>query len=109
MIVFSKYKMIGRISRLLILFSFFSVLMDAQCPDRKTLENVIAASKEPADLLLYVDKMKSCPYRNDSTHVHLVKTLGGLYFMQGNYLNAIKFYRQSIDIVASNANRSSLI
>ena len=105
---------------LLILIS--SVLLSAaslsgQCPDKDFLFRRIRFVKDSsgftpqektAELLGYLDKMNSCPYRNDSTHVFLLRKIGDICFEQADFLKAAQYLRQVIDIITANAHKPSV-
>jgi CHAT domain-containing protein len=91
--------------------------MKAQCPDKYFLEkrmtylrdsSKLSPQQQLVELNAYLDKMQICSYRNDSTHARLAKRIGGLYYQESDYLNAIKYYQQSIDIITANAGQPSV-
>src|SRR6266566_4144935 len=116
MMPFYKYKTLQRRTCILFAFFFFTALSKGQCPDKNFLEKRIALrdssklspEKQLIELHGYLDKMQNCSYRNDSTHARLAKRIGGLYYQEADYLNAIKYYRQSINIITANAGKPSV-
>lgn len=106
-----------RFVSLLCLFLFPSVTLLAQCMPAKELLNHIrylrdssklSNKQQLADLLPYEARMNGCPYKNDSTHVILLKRIGALYLYDAEYLRAAKYYGQSIDLTNANAGRPSV-
>ena len=117
MMALSRHMVTQRSRYVLFIFFFTTLLSKGQCPDKNFLEKRIvylrdsskfSSQQQLAELHGYLDKMQSCPYRNDSTHARLAKRIGGLYYQEADYLNAIKYYRQSIDIITANANKPSV-
>ncbi|WP_276501202.1 CHAT domain-containing protein [Terrimonas pollutisoli] len=105
---------------LLILISSVLLLtasLSGQCPDKDFLFKRIRFVKDSsgftpqekiAELLGYLDKMDSCPYRNDSTHVFLLRKIVDIYFEQADFLKAAQYLRQVIDIISANAHKPSI-
>jgi CHAT domain-containing protein len=96
---------------------FFVVSLCGQCPDRDSLRKRIIylkdsiklfPKKQLPELLGYLDKMKQCPYRNDSTHIFLLRKIADAYFQQAEYLKAAQYRRQAIDILTTNAGKPSV-
>src|SRR4030095_3925135 len=94
-------------------FFTFAVSLSGQCPDKETLwkrldflvnSSTISTKDQLAELLPIEATMSHCPYKNDSTHAFLLRRIGANYFLQGDYLNAVQYYRESIKIVTENAN-----
>ncbi len=94
-----------------------TMLSKAQCPDKYFLEkrmtylrdsSKLSPQKQLVELLPYLDEMQKCPYRNDSTHARLARRIGGLYYQEADYLNAIKYYQQYINIITANADKPSV-
>jgi len=92
-------------------------LSKGQCPDNTVLEKSLGQPPDSAkfysqrqfeEFYGYLDKMQNCPYRNDSTHARLFRRIGGIYYKRGDYLNAIKYYRQGINLITSNASKPSV-
>ena len=88
-----------------------------QCPPSGIMRNRIISLRDSLkpppqeqlkELLGYVDGMKTCPYRNDSTHVFLLGRIGDLFFRQADYLNAVKYRQQAITIITVNAGKKSV-
>jgi len=113
---FYKYE-IGKRTCILFILLYVAVLSKGQCPDKLVLEKCLAQPPDSAksysqrqfiELSGYMDKMQNCPYRNDSTHARLVRRIGAVYFLRGDYLNAIRYFRQSVNIITANANKPSV-
>ena len=104
---------------LLILVSYALLLaasVKGQCPDRDVLwkkmiylkTSRISPKDQLAELLGYLGKMDKCSYRNDSTHAYLLRQIGNIYFQQADYLKAVQYRRQAIDIITANAGKPSV-
>ncbi len=103
---------------ILISFGFFWSLSSlGQCPDRDSLwesvmmlkkNSTLSSAEKLSALLNYEAGMKNCPYRDDSIHISLLRNIGAIYFIEADFLKAIKYYQQSIDILTQNANKPSV-
>lgn len=91
--------------------------LHGQCPDEKILRDRIAFLKDsskasPAEKLkelkAYERQMEHCPYRYDSTHEQLLRKIGATYFDQADYLNAVQYFKKSIDLIRSQEGRSNV-
>jgi len=89
----------------------------AQCPDKKFLQNrldylinksKLSPKEELAELLQYLDKMKDCPYRNDSTHVWLLRKIARDYSDLGDHLKAVEYDQEALRIVRSNLGKPNI-
>jgi len=116
MTLLSTYRL-GRTNICLLLTFSISLLSMAQCPDKYFLEkrmtylrdsSKLSSPQQLVELNGYLAKMQNCPYRNDSTHARLARRIGGLYYAEADYLNAVKFYRQAINITSGNADKPSV-
>jgi len=93
---------------------FFATLAMGQCPDKKFLEGRMAAlvnssqQKDLSELSGYLDKIRYCPYRNDSTHARLARRIGWMYAKNGDYLNGVKYFSQCVNIITTNADRPAI-
>jgi CHAT domain-containing protein len=94
---------------------FLGTFVSGQCPERnillKRMSYPIDSTKtqeQLAELLPYVDSMNACPYKNDSVHAFLLRRIGGLYLLQGDYLKGLNYYKQFIDIVERNAGKPTV-
>ena len=85
----------------------FIASLSGQCPDKDILfkrvrfvkdSSDFSPQKKLAELLGYMKKMDSCPYRNDSTHVFLLRKIADIYFEQADFLKAAQYLREVIDI-----------
>ena len=88
-----------------------------QCIDRDSLWNRLQTIQKdengsPAQYLPFLinqaELIKNCPYKNDSTHAFLLRTIGDLEFKSGEYVSAIKYFRQAIDITTSYPSKASV-
>jgi tetratricopeptide (TPR) repeat protein len=106
------------IKHLFLLFTCFlyeTFSLFGQCtPDRNGAWNHILdiidsqkiSYKEKTVVLLGdLEKMNNCPYKNDSTHAFLLQIIAEAYFRQSDFLNAVSFYRQSIDMITANTGK----
>ena len=99
----------------LILFSIMPA--SGQCPEKDFLYrriNFIGDSagnhtdKQLNELLKYESAMKDCSYRNDSTHDELILIIGRIYWERGDFLKAIEYLKESINLKTSNPANPSL-
>ncbi len=93
-------------------------LIHAQCPDEKFLHNrldyliyksKLSPKEELAELLKFLDSMKDCPYRNDSTHVLLLRKIARVYSNLGDYLKAVEYDQEALHIVRTNLGKPNII
>src|SRR5690242_18327822 len=91
---------------LLLLFSFH--FMAGQCPASNVLWKRIVylrdssgqpLSKQLEELEPYLKNVNDCPYKNDSTHALLLQRIGAIHLLQKDFVKAIAYTRQSIDLV----------
>ena len=84
----------------------------AQCPDKTVLlkrmnyhrdSTKLSSQKQLSELLPYLARMSDCFYKNDSIHALLYKRIGSLYYQEDDYVNALKYYPQFINIIRANA------
>jgi CHAT domain-containing protein len=95
---------------------FLTGSLFGQCPDReglwKRLTNFKPSkqhSKEQlSELFPILDSINNCSYRNDSTHVLLLRKIADVYFQQADYIKVVQYRRQAIDIVTANFNKPSI-
>ena len=98
-----------------------TILLPGQCPDRdalwKQLTNLnatylfrseIPPKEELPALLASLDKMNDCPYRNDSTHISLLRVIARIYLLKADFLKGIKYYQQAIHIIRTNIGKPSI-
>lgn len=105
-----QYRYVLRCPFIIIIFLVVASLSTAQCPEKGTVEKRIRYNEysnyfsQPflTELVGYLDKIRDCPYKGDLVHARLVKRIAKLYYLNADYLNAIKYYRQSISILAGN-------
>ncbi len=97
-------------------FCFSSSIL-GQCPDKDSLRerivvirsnSALSSAEKLSALLKYEADMKSCPYRGDSTHISLLRNIGAIHYAEADFLNAVKYYRQSIDLLTQNAKSPSV-
>src|SRR5689334_5615089 len=107
--------MSNRIYTVIYCLLFLGTLVSGQCPERnillKRLSYPMDSSKtqeQLVELLPYVGSMNACPYKNDSVHAFLLRRIGGLYLLQGDYLKGLHYYKQFIDIVERNAGKPTV-
>ena len=103
--------------KLLILLSSFLVhtaSLLAQCPDRDALWtrllNLKSSKLSPRvqleELLSTLDSVNNCSYRYDSTHIYLLRKIADIYFKEADYIKAVQYRRQAIDVLIANAAAS---
>jgi CHAT domain-containing protein len=49
--------------------------------------------------------IKKCPYVNDSTHAFLLRQIGAAYASQGNFVVAIKYFRNAITMINTSMDK----
>jgi hypothetical protein len=49
------------------------------------------------ELIGYLDNINNCPYRNDTTHIFLLRRIGDIYFRLADYIKSVQYRRQVID------------
>src|SRR5579863_2906456 len=90
----------------------------AQCPEEKFLHNrldyyiyksQLSPKDELTELLKFLDSMKDCPYRNDSTHVLLLRKIAREYSNLGDHLKAVGYEMEALRIVRSNFDKPNII
>ncbi|MGZ5192077.1 MAG: tetratricopeptide repeat protein, partial [Flavisolibacter sp.] len=95
----------------------FTASLRGQCPHRDTLwkrmqpfrdTSVLVLNTQLQEYLPHLDRMKNCPYKNDSIHALLFRRIGALYFKLGDFTNALEYYRQFINIFMENAGKPAV-
>jgi CHAT domain-containing protein len=111
--------MINRLFILVGLFCWMNLKSAGQCPEEHLIVEKINSYKDTVGLPVrkfplkervkelqgYLNKIITCPYRNDSTHVNLLRALATLYSYEGDYFNAAKYMRQSFELIAANSGK----
>ncbi len=81
-----------------------------QCIDRDSLAKHLQFLKNSSNfsrtdqlpvLLNYEKRVKNCFYRHDSTHALLLSAIAELYYGENDYLKALQYYRNSIEMVTA--------
>ncbi len=89
----------------------------SQCPDRDVLwkrlvflrdSSTLSLTDRLHEMLSYEAKIKGCSYKFDSTHALLMQRIGATYFRLADYLKAINYTKQAINIINSNAGKPSV-
>jgi tetratricopeptide (TPR) repeat protein len=89
----------------------------AQCPDEKFLcsrldfayKSKLSTKDELKSLLQYRESMKDCPYRNDSTHVLLLRRIAWMYSNLGDHLKAIEYEQEALQIIRSSMGKPNIV
>ena len=68
----------------------------------------LSPKDELAELLKFLDRMKDCPYRNDSTHVLLLRKIAREYSNLGDHLKAVEYELEALRIVRSNLDKPNI-
>src|SRR4030095_10150588 len=112
--------MIQMFKKAFILITWYSILgisIFAQCPDRDFLWQRIGDLKgsskpttqnELEELLGYLNRITSCPYKNDTTHVALLRLIASTYFQRADYLTSARYREEIIKIISTNAQKRSI-
>jgi CHAT domain-containing protein len=91
--------------------------LSAQCPDRGYLwhriiflrdSSNVSASEQLTELRGYHDKIRDCPYYNDSTQSLLLLRIGWLFSQQNDLKNAILFTIRSINVIHDHAGNKNI-
>jgi CHAT domain-containing protein len=109
--------MLGKIFALILcnLVSLTSLL--GQCPNKDSLwkrlvyftnSPKVTPSEQLSELLPILDKMNTCAYKDDSTHAFLLRRVAAGYYLQGDYLNAVRYFRESITMITDNAGKPNV-
>ncbi len=61
-----------------------------------------------SDLLSKLDSVNNCPWKNDSTHIYLLREIAKIYFKEGDYIKAVEYRRKAIEITSANAGKPSI-
>jgi CHAT domain-containing protein len=56
----------------------------------------------------YLDSMERCSYKNDSTHVYLLLSIGWCCYHSSDFLKAEHYYRRVVDIINRNRDNSNI-
>ena len=93
-------------NHLLLFISFLTFSSaGAQCLEREILWKRIiqirdaykqSPSEQLPELLGYLKNINLCPYKNDSVHCTLLRITGAKYYQLGDFINAIKYYKESV-------------
>ena len=95
----------------------FSADLSAQCPDRGVLWKRIVYLRDSSsvppvlqltELSSKLNDIKKCPDSYDSTYALLLLRVGALTAIQKDFVKAISYTRQSIDMIYANANSPSM-
>ncbi len=88
----------------------------AQCPDKAELLQRMYylrdSSKHPykeqlSELLPFVERLNACADKNDSVTAFVFRRIGGLYYLEKEYLKSLDYYRQFINIVEKKTGTAS--
>jgi tetratricopeptide (TPR) repeat protein len=88
-------------------FSLYTFVLIAQCPPRDSIRiNIIeqkfqqekSADRQLAFLLKYNDSLKKCSIRGDSVSAWLLWTIGGVYYDQNKFSEALNYFLPAIEI-----------
>ena len=95
----------------------FNGYLSAQCPDRDSLWNRLKvirgdpprrAGENLKELYTYLDQINSCAYKKDSTHAFLIRMIGAKHATQKDFVNAIHYYKQSVEIIRNQGNNPAI-
>jgi len=94
----------------------FTAFLKGQCPPGNLWARLISLRESTTlspelklkKLLSILDSVKHCNYTNDSTYSFLLGRIGKTYYDNGDFLTAIQFYHQSIDLLTRNAGKASV-
>jgi CHAT domain-containing protein len=98
-------------------FGVFLSCIRAQCLPEKDLHNrIVYYNNNPnlpskqilGELEPYLASINDCPYKNDSTHVFLLRRIAKEYFKMGDNLRALAYEREALEIMNSNKGKPSI-
>ena len=98
-------------------FILLTSFLRGQCPDQDILwkrilyvrdSSRLSPREQLQELLGHLEKMNACPYKNDTTHVTLLLAIEDAYFQQAEYLKALQYRREAINIIERNAGSPSI-
>ena len=99
---------------ILIILVLFTFATRGQCPEKKLFTERILAihtssklspKEQISALQKYVDTIKSCPYKDDSTHAYLLRMIGSKYAKLGDFFTAVQYFRESVKMIISNSGK----
>jgi len=91
--------------------------LQAQCPAEKYLhKRIIYFNNNPnlpskeilGELEPFLANINDCPYKNDSTHVFLLRRIAWEYSRLGDHLKAIAYVLEALRIMNSNSGKPSI-
>jgi len=93
------------------------VTLWGQCISRDSLWNrliylaesddiLLSTEQQLSELLNYETALPKCSYRYDSTHALLLQRIGALYLGKADYLTALQYTKQSIQITISGKGKA---
>jgi CHAT domain-containing protein len=91
--------------------------LKGQCISRDSLWNrllvlwyspPVPPAEQLKELLNYEAGIRHCAYRYDSTHAFLLFRIGATCHRQADYLRGVQYARQSINMVMTNAGKTSI-
>jgi len=94
-----------------------SKALSAQCPDRAFLyhrivwlrdSSTLSTDDQLRELSSYLKRVNGCPYQNDSTHAMLIARIGWLHSEQKDFLDAIDFTNQAVDMIHHRLSRPNI-
>ena len=98
-------------------FWLFVASNSAQCPDEKDLRNRIGylnmkveipPKVQLAELLPYLAAINDCPYKDDSTHVFLLRKIAIEYFYMEDFATAVNYERKALGVMRVNEGKRSV-
>jgi CHAT domain-containing protein len=106
--------------KLILLIGYFWLSLssiDAQClAENKLHDRIVYFNNNPnlpskkilSELEPYLAKINDCPYKNDSTHVYLLRRIAWEYSRMGDNIKALACEREALGIMNSNMGKPAI-
>ena len=107
--------------KLILLIGYFWLSLSsikAQCLPEKDLRNrIIYYNNNPnlpskkilGELGSYLANLNDCPYKNDSTHIYLLRRIAREYSRMGDNIKALTYEHEALGIMNANIGKPSII
>ena len=107
----------SKIIILILLWTASASNLHGQCIGRDSLWNRLLLlwysapfppDEQLKELLSYEKTVNRCPYQNDSIHALLLFRIGATYYRQADYLKAVQYTKESINMIMTNVTNPSI-
>jgi len=94
----------------------FTAVLQGQCPLGNLWARLVylresknlSPDMKLKTLLSILDSLSHCNNKDDSTYSFLLARIGKTYYDQGDFITAVRYYHQSIDVLIRNAGKPSV-